>query len=168
MSATIRIADSLDSPTGTVTLNTAFLEEIKDVNQELWVLLERLRYLCSRPISMRSQSHELVELVVKLRDLIAMQFSLEEAYGYFENPVSVDPRLSKRADELRSEHQNLYAAISRIAELAEDLLHQKRLASLTTIVPVDFDRFYFALRRHERLERELMSEALLKEIGTGD
>jgi hypothetical protein len=104
----------------------------------------------------------------QLRDLIALQFSLEEVYGYFDNPVSVDPRLSRQADRLRSEHAALKQEISRVAELAEELLCQGRLASLTTIVPVAFDRSHDRLVRHERAERALMSEAWLKEIGTGD
>ena len=37
--------------TGTVTVNAAFLQEIKEVNQELWSLLACLRHRCQRPIA---------------------------------------------------------------------------------------------------------------------
>ena len=37
--------------TGTVTVNAAFLQEIKEVNQELWSLLADLRHRCQRPIA---------------------------------------------------------------------------------------------------------------------
>lgn len=153
---------------GTVGVNGAFLLEIKEVNQELWLLLEKLRYRCSRPISMRSQSQELVDCLAELAHLVAMQFSLEEAYGYVENARAVDPHLSERAEAIRAEHRELDLTIKQIAELADDLLYERRLASLTTIVPVSFDSFYCALWRHERAERELTREALLKEIGDGN
>lgn len=154
--------------TGTTTLNAAFLAEIKDLNRELWLLLEKLRHVCSRPISMCSQSHELVHSVAKLRELVAMQFSLEEAFGYIEHAITVDPRFSARAEALRAAHGDLFQEISRLSELADELWIEQRLASLTTIVPVAFDRFYDAFLDHEHVERELLTETWLKEIGTGD
>ena len=35
--------------TRTVTVNAAFLQEIKEVNQELWQRLEDMRHRCQRP-----------------------------------------------------------------------------------------------------------------------
>jgi hypothetical protein len=37
--------------TRTVTVNAAFLQEIKEVNKELWQRLEELRHRCQRPIA---------------------------------------------------------------------------------------------------------------------
>src|SRR5262249_12337308 len=37
--------------TRTVTVNAAFLQEIKEVNQELWQRLEEMRHRCQRPIA---------------------------------------------------------------------------------------------------------------------
>jgi hypothetical protein len=59
-------------------------------------------------------------------------------------------------------------SINRLADYAETLWYQGKFASLTTIVPAIFDRFYDDLLEHEQAERELLSESLLEEIGIGD
>src|SRR5262245_61954266 len=91
--------------TGTVTVNAAFLQEIKEVNQELWSLLADLRHRCQRPIA-PGHCRLLIDKLCQLRDQLALHFSLEEAYGYFEDPVEVAPQLSRQAEMLRSEHRS--------------------------------------------------------------
>ena len=83
--------------TGTVTVNAAFLQEIKEVDQELWSLLGDLRHRCQRPIA-PGQCRLLIDKLCQLRDQLALHFSLEEAYGYFDDPVEVAPQLSRQAE----------------------------------------------------------------------
>src|SRR4051794_20392387 len=59
--------------TGTVTVNAAFLQEIKEVNQELWSLLADLRHRCQRPIA-PSQCRLLIDKLCQLRDQLALHF----------------------------------------------------------------------------------------------
>ena len=70
----------------TLTINAAFLEEIKDSNVTLWRRLAKLRDTCEchevRPVIL----HRLVGLLNEIRDLLALQFALEESYGYLEVP----------------------------------------------------------------------------------
>jgi hypothetical protein len=82
--------------TSTVTVNAAFLQEIKEVNHELWQLLADLRHRCQRPMAPGS-CRSLVEKLCQLRDQLALHFALEEAYGYFEDPVDVAPQLCRHA-----------------------------------------------------------------------
>ena len=98
---------SVVTSTGTVTVNAAFLQEIKEVNQELWSLLAELRHRCQRPIA-PGHCRQLIDKISLLRDQLALHFSLEEAYGYFDDPVDVAPQLSRQAEHLRSEHRELY------------------------------------------------------------
>ena len=70
------MASTQTSPASTtkatsVTVNVAFLREIKEVHTELWDGLMQLEILCSRPISLRSQSDELVERLSLDADVIA-------------------------------------------------------------------------------------------------
>ena len=114
------------SSTTTVTVNAAFLQDIKEVNAELWKLLHDMRSLCSRPEAIRRRVNETVAMLSRLQDQLAMHFSLEEYYGYFDDPVSVAPRLSQKAVALRAEHRTLYLEIAAIVDRAEHLLYHRR------------------------------------------
>ena len=71
--------------THTVSINPAFLQEIKDDHHELRQLMHHTAAMLDRPEWMKVEHARLSELFVKLRDQMAMHFSLEEAYGYFED-----------------------------------------------------------------------------------
>ena len=153
--------------TRTVTVNAAFLQEIKEVNTEFWHRLEELRHRCQRPIAPANCRH-LVERLSQLRDQLALHFALEEAYGYFDDPVDVAPRLSYAAENLRSEHRSLYLDLTNIVERAERLIHSEQLATLALWFGPEFLEFDLALRDHESRENELIYEAFDTDIGTGD
>ena len=153
--------------TRTVTVNAAFLQEIKDVNQELWQRLEELRHRCQRPIAPVNCRH-LVERMSQLRDQLALHFALEEAYGYFDDPVDVAPRLSHAAETLRSEHRELYMQLTHIVDRGERLLHNEQLATLALWIGPGYLGFDDALRDHESRENELIYEAYDTDLGAGD
>ena len=77
----------------TVTVNAAFLLEIKEDDRRLRCLLGELLSAFGAPSGRVASPSRLAELLVAVRDQLAMHFSLEEAYGYFDDPVSVAPRL---------------------------------------------------------------------------
>jgi hypothetical protein len=153
--------------TGTVTVNAAFLQEIKEVNQDLWQRLDEMRHRCQRPIAPAS-CRQLVEKLSELRDQLALHFALEEAYGYFDDPADVAPRLSHAAESLRNEHRRLYMDLTRIVDRAERLLHSDQLATLALWIGPEFLAFDEALRDHECRENELIFEAFDTDIGAGD
>ena len=151
---------------GTLTINAAFLEEIKEVHEELWEELQILRRRHAQRD--RRQCRDLVESTCKLRDLLALHFSLEEALGYFSEPVSVAPHLSDRAHELRDEHQDLYVRCCQMAELGEELWERGRRNTLMSRMSAAFAEFDARLQAHEEGERELISSAYNQDIGVGD
>jgi hypothetical protein len=153
--------------TRTVTVNAAFLQEIKDVNQELWQRLEEMRHRCQRPIAPANCRH-LVDRLSQLRDQLALHFALEEAYGYFDDPVEVAPRLSYAAETLRNEHRRLYTDLTHIVERGERLLCSEQLATLALWIGPQFLEFDEALRDHESRENDLIYEAYDTDIGAGD
>ena len=151
-----------------VTVNAAFLREIKEVHEELWVGLEELRMLCGRPISLRSQTTELVRRLSDLLDKLALHFTLEEAFGYFDDPVYVSAAFSRRVDDLRNQHRVLYAKLCRIVDESDAMLRRRKLAALTTIVPIQFERFARELLAHEEAEMELTQDGWCDDLGVGD
>jgi hypothetical protein len=153
--------------TGTVTVNAAFLQEIKDVNQELWQLLRDLRHRCQRPIA-PGHCRLLIDRLCQLRDQLALHFSLAEAYGYFDDPVDVAPRLGQQAERLRNEHKTLYLDFCELADHAERMFYEERHAALALWIGPEFLQLEQQLRAHEERENELIYEAYDADIGVGD
>jgi len=153
--------------TGTVTVNAAFLQEIKEVNQELWSLLAHLRHRCQRPIA-PGQCRQLIDKLSQLRDQLALHFSLEEAYGYFDDPVDVAPQLSREAERLRAEHKELYLDFCDLIDRAERMFYDEQHAALALWIGPEFLALDQRLREHEASENELIMDAYDGDIGVGD
>lgn len=153
--------------TSTVTINAAFFQEIKEVNQELWQLLADLRHRCQRPIAPGS-TRRLMDQLVDLRDQLALHFALEEAYGYFDDPVDVAPQLCRQADALRGEHKDLYSHLSTIVDRAERMFYDEQFAAMALWIGSQFLDFDARLRSHEERENDLIFEAYDADIGVGD
>jgi hypothetical protein len=153
--------------TGTVTVNAAFLQEIKEVNQELWTLLADLRHRCQRPIA-PGQCRQLIDKLCQLRDQLALHFSLEEAYGYFDDPVDVAPQLGRLAEHLRAEHKDLYLDFCEIVERGERMFYDEQHAALALWIGPEFLGLDRRLRHHEECENELIMDAYDGDIGVGD
>lgn len=154
--------------TATVTVNAAFLQEIKEVNQEMWESFSDLERMCARPMSLKDHCFEFVGRLGDLRDQLALHFALEEAYGYFEGPEDVAPDIAERAGKLRGQHRTLYQEFDALTEQAEELLYHRHLAALTAVLPVSFDNFAERLREHEAAESDLLQEAWSQDFGVGD
>lgn len=152
----------------TVSINAAFLQEIKDDHHELRQLLHHTAAMLARPVWMPIEHDRLVELFSKLRDQLAMHFSLEEAYGYFEDAISVAPHLSRRAEQLRSQHYELFSELCRLTERAEQLLYHETADVVVVQLADDFRRFSERFQQHELHESDLIVEALHEELGAGD
>jgi hypothetical protein len=154
--------------TATVTVNAAFFQEIKDASSELWQLLARLRHAFSRPISPGVACRRYVEWLSELRDQLAVYFSLEEFYGYFEEPLAVAPHLCDRADALRNEHGDLYRELCDIIDSAEQLLYDGKYATLITQISQSFVDFDYRLKEHEAREADLILQMFDEDLGVGD
>ena len=159
---------SLEIAGGTLTVNTAFLQEIKEVNEDLWRLQSRLRQLCSDPATIHHRPAVFIGLVEELRDQLALQFALEEAYGYFEDPVEVAPRLCELAYRLRAEHRQLYLQICALVERATGILEGQRSSDLVLEVVAGVIAFDDQFRRHESCEVAMIQEEYDDDIGVGD
>lgn len=153
--------------TATVTVNAAFLQEIKQDNRELRQLLHQVNTVVSRPLR-NKRPRQIVHLLQRLRDQLAMHFALEEAYGYFEDAVSVAPRLCYEAQELRGQHGAMFLEICRIVERAEMLFYHEAPGTVFRQIAEDFTFWHDAFREHERREINLVLEAFDDDIGVND
>ncbi len=151
-----------------LTINAAFLQEIKEDSQELRLLFRQVSgHLCK--ISERLlYRRELFELVVRLRDQLAMHFALEEAFGYFNDAIDTAPHLSEKAEDLKADHGRLFVEICRICDEAEAVLHAAGSMREIAAVADLFDAFASRFHDHEARENQLILEAFDDDIGCGD
>lgn len=154
--------------TSTLTINAAFLQEIKEVNEDLWRQLAGVRDICCEETEVRGHTRQLPDVIAQLRDQLAMHFALEEAYGYFEDPVAVAPHLNATACALRDEHSSLYSSICDVLEFVESEFYAGRLVTSAPQVVTVFRTFYDQLQSHEAKENELILKAYGDDIGVGD
>lgn len=153
---------------GTVTVNAAFLQEIKEDNRELRNLLAEARQAFVESHGTRPTARHVGDFLGELRDQLALHFSLEEAYGYFDEAVNVAPRLSDEAAALRDEHVELFRAICELAELAEGLLYGDVPNLTVAQIAREFGEFHERFQDHEARENELILKSFDDDIGVGD
>lgn len=145
--------------TSSTMINAAFLQEVKDSNVELWHALHDLRQLIDEPGESFPAARQLVSLLSQLRDLLALEFSLEEAYGFITNCRGVEKATAERSEVARQQHRELYLRIQELCERAEESQYrgtaQRELAELLGMA-AEFDEY---LQAHEDLEAELIGTA---------
>ncbi len=144
-------------------INPAFLQEIKDSNPDLWQTCEQLRQVCRSQREPDQVIGQLVSTLSSLRDQLALQFALEETYGYQTvkgtNRILASVVATELIQKARDEHPVLYLQASELAERAEEL--QYRGVEVTELVALinsicDFDQ---AFHDHEDLENELIEQS---------
>ncbi len=149
-----------------LSVNAAFLKDIKDDNRDLKVLLDRIKPLAEHRQTAINHWVELIELFAGLRDQLALHFSLEEAFGYFDDAIVTAPQLSVTAECLRGQHAMLFEKIRDLADTAIEL-PPDRAESVSRCLE-EFDRFRVALEKHEESELKLILDSLDDDIGVGD
>ena len=147
-------------------VNAAFLKDIKDDNHDLKVLLDKITPLSQHLQTATNHWSEVVALVADLCDQLALHFSLEEAYGYFDDAVGSAPQLSVKAEDLRGQHAKLFERIRDLAdrsiEVSADSSEQiERFLR-------EFKSFREAFELHEEEELKLILDAMDDDIGVGD
>lgn len=152
----------------TVTINAAFLKEIKDDHRELWRLLADASGLAAEAENGEPHRRRFADRLAQLRDQLAMHFALEEAYGYFDDPLSVAPRLCGEAEHLRAQHATLYLELCRLTDEAERIVYQHAPLRESVALAEAFDEFHTELQEHEERENDLILAAFDDDLGVGD
>ncbi len=145
------------------TINAAFFREIKDDHKQLQLFLERSRQLVANRPALSNHWKEFVQLLADLRDQLAFHFTLEEAYGYFEDAIERAPRFHDQAGRLRDQHSELYLRAQEIADGAAAINH----SDYETVVD-QFIGFDTAFKAHEAAELRLILDAIHQDVGVGD
>lgn len=159
-----------------LTVNAAFLKDIKDDSRDLKILIERMRLITQPREAAANHWSELLNLFADLRDQLALHFGLEEAYGYFDEAIGAETELSITADRLRSQHAALFEDARHLAEAAVDAhtgdpAIEGESPEVTTAqerILNRFDEFLEQFHEHEEAELKLILDALDVDTGVGD
>jgi hypothetical protein len=149
-----------------LTVNAAFLREIKEDNQRLRDLFQEATSLLTSP--RRVSGSVLVRVLWQLRDQLAMHFALESAFGYLADVVEYAPRLCEPAKAMLLEHDELFLELCEIIEAAEVLAYEAYSYQRFVAVAADVFDFHAKFLAHESRENQLIFEALDADIGVGD
>lgn len=139
-----------------LSINPAFLQEIKDSNLTLWKSFDRLTEACRETRPRAATLGLLVPLLGEIRDSLALEFALEESYGYIEVPSAVAPVNNHLLHDIRSQHCRLYLKITELAERAEELQFRGLAHDGLGTLVADVREFELEFRDHERLEADLI------------
>jgi hypothetical protein len=155
-----------NSLTRRLTVNAAFLKDIKDDNRDLKNLLDKIYPLAEHPQTASNHWQELINLFADLWDQLALHFTLEEAYGYFDDAIVTAPQLSVTAECLRGQHPVLFELIRALADRAPEV----RIDSGDQVKRFldEFNRFRIEFEKHEEDELKLILDAMDDDIGVGD
>lgn len=148
-----------------LTLNTAFMQEIKEDHIEFRKLLENVLVAFSqKPLP---SPKPCAELLSDLRDALESYFALEEFYGYFKSSRTANLAVSQRADKLRSEHYSLFLQLCDLVDKAEQIVYRES-AVTPAEVAAGVREFYRAMQDHEQREMGLMMDLHNQVLGGGD
>ena len=148
-----------------ITINVAFLQEIKQETIELRELIESVATTLSRAPFPSPRC--IMELMYRVREELETYFALEECYGYFDQAAVLNPSVSACAEQLKSEHEQLFLNFNDVVELIEQIVYRETHATLAD-VSAAFDEFRAQFDLHEQCEMELMLRLCNEDLGVGD
>lgn len=154
-----------DARASGITINIAFLREIKDEH----VSVPRQTETITEKLNRGASPHEALDLLSDYRDVLQTYFTLEQNYGYFQNAATTHPAISRRVAELQKEHEPLIRDLLEIIELTQQIVYHESGPELTLgEIASLFECFARRFEIHEQQEMDLMLRLCNEEIGVGD
>jgi len=125
-------------------------------------LIQRLRNLL---FEQQESGFVVGGLLDELRDDLVTHFAHEEKGGYFDEVVTVAPRLKTRVDSLLSQHPQLMLTIDELRDSVEEgEIPEGAWPTLTK----SFEQFVVDFVQHEEHENQLLQEAYFRDETAGD
>lgn len=143
----------------TLVVNSAFMQELKDGNPNLAHAVKNLRHVCGSNEKISQVSRQLTKVLNALRMELALQFALEESYGYVEVNESELHDLSEMAETTRAQHHTLYSAVTELAEAAEELQYRGVEPEQLRVLLDETCEFSRQLYLHEQAENDLIDQS---------
>ncbi len=137
-------------------VNSAFMNELKECNSQLWEDVNTLGSYTQEPFCADWIEQEAGSLLRRLRDELSTQFRLEETFGFVAGPsLHQDRNVSKAMDQ----HLGIVLMCVALSEQLDDLEYCGMLSSETLGIWNQMKRLYETIMEHEALERRLAAAA---------
>ncbi|MFO0942814.1 MAG: hypothetical protein U0930_18920 [Pirellulales bacterium] len=148
-----------------VTINAAFLQEVKEAHSQVWETLYTLRVIAQQATVTDAEIHLWVSKLTEFRRQLSTEFALEETYGYISSTqrqhinVGVDPSVTLK------QHRELYLQMLEVCERVEESQYVGTVVRDFRLHVACFQEFDASLSEHERLESLMIREGLgLKQL----
>jgi iron-sulfur cluster repair protein YtfE (RIC family) len=136
-------------------------QTVAQTRQDLRIVVQRLE----RAEGATRASRRGRKRLQTLERFLAAHFAREESGGYLEVALQAAPRLENKAERLRSEHGTLLREIREIRELA---LASAMSTEAWAAVARAFEAFADRMTLHDEAENEIMTAAVLEDLGSKD
>lgn len=144
-------------------------KEVRDEQRELDQHLFRIDQLFrEHRVGSVSGRVRLLELLDELSEHLGMMFALKECDGYLRDVVESAPSLCRCADELKSDHQALFAELSHLIEQCDQDIEDRRWPQCWRMAEMTFENFRQRLEAHQLGEVDLVQKAFTIDIGAVD
>ncbi len=140
----------------TTMVNAAFLQEVKESNLQFWQNVHDFKRLLNQSAEVDEQAAKLVRLLSELRDSMALEFSLEETYGYIEGNCTANSVSACKAGQAKRQHRELYLHLHEISESAEEAQYRGTIVQDYAALVGRCQEFLAVLEAHEKHESELI------------
>jgi len=144
-------------------------KEVRDEQRELDQHLTRIDQLFrEHRVGSASGAVRLLEALDELSEHLGMMFALKESDGYLRDVVETAPSLCRCADELKSDHQALFAELSHLIDQCDRDVELHRWPQCWKMAEMTFENFRQRLEAHQLGEADLVQKAFLEDIGAVD
>lgn len=144
-------------------------KEVRDEQRELDQHLSRIdRLFREHRVGTASGAVRLLEALDELSEHLGMMFALKEFDGYLRDVVEAAPSLCRCADELKSDHQALFAELSHLIEQCDQDVARHRWPHCWKMAEMTFENFRQRLEAHQVGEVDLVQKAFMEDIGAVD
>jgi len=145
---------------GVLTINAAFLQEIKEACSPLWERVYQLRESALNGLPLSVDVNHWVSQLTDLRAQLVNAFSLEETYGYITSASRPLAGVPFDPSEVRAQHAELYMQLSELCEQVEEAQYRGTIVRDFSNYSVAFSSFADALQCHEQNEARLIEHGL--------
>lgn len=139
-------------------------KEVRDEQRQLDEHVERIdRLFREHRVGTASGAVHLLESLDELSEHLGMMFALKESDGYLREVVQNAPSLCGCADELKTDHEALFAELSHLIDRCDQDIEDHRWPHCWKMAEMTFENFRQRLEAHQLGEADLMERAFREE-----
>jgi hypothetical protein len=139
-------------------------KEVRDEQRELDEHVVRIeRLFREHRVGSSSGAARLLDALDELSEHLGMMFALKESDGYLREVVQNAPSLCGCSDELKSDHEALFAELSHLIDQCDHDIERHRWPECWKMAEMTFENFHQRLDAHQLGEADLVERSFREE-----